>query len=70
MTPVYLTSTYAQDGVGNHKGYEYSRTLNPTRHALENTLAELEGAKYGMAFASGLAAMDNLLKTLCPGEMW
>jgi cystathionine beta-lyase len=68
MTPVYLTSTYVQDGVGNHKGYEYSRTLNPTRHALENALAELEGAKYGMAFASGLAAMDNLLKTLSPGD--
>jgi cystathionine gamma-lyase len=68
MTPVYLTSTYVQDGVGNHKGYEYSRTLNPTRHALENALAELEGAKYGMAFASGLAAMDNLLKMLSPGD--
>jgi len=68
MTPVYLTSTYAQEGVGNHKGYEYSRTLNPTRHALENAFAELEGAKYGLAFASGLASMDTLLKVLNPGD--
>tara|TARA_B110000444_G_scaffold230515_1_gene237796 strand:- start:1618 stop:2772 length:1155 start_codon:yes stop_codon:yes gene_type:complete len=68
MTPVYLTSTYVQDGVGNHKGYEYSRTLNPTRHALENAFAELEGAKYGLAFASGLAAIDTLLKILKPGD--
>lgn len=68
MTPVYLTSTYVQEGVGNHKGYEYSRTLNPTRHALENAFAELEGAKYGLAFSSGLAAMDNLLKILRPGD--
>jgi len=68
MTPVYLTSTYVQTKVGEHKGYEYSRTQNPTRHALENAFAELEGAKHGMAFASGLAAMDNLLKTLKPGD--
>ena len=68
MTPIYQTSTYVQDGVGNHKGYEYSRTLNPTRHALEKALAELEGAKYGLAFASGLAAMDNLIKILKPGD--
>lgn len=68
MTPIYQTSTYVQEGVGNHKGYEYSRTLNPTRHALEKALAELEGAKYGLAFASGLAAMDNLIKILKPGD--
>ena len=68
MTPVYLTSTYVQTKVGEHKGYEYSRTQNPTRHALENAFAELEGAKHGMAFASGLAAMDNLLKILKPGD--
>lgn len=68
MTPIYQTSTYVQNGVGNHKGYEYSRTLNPTRHALENAFAELEGAKFGLAFASGLAAMDNLLKVLSPGD--
>ena len=68
MTPVYLTSTYVQTKVGEHQGYEYSRTQNPTRHALENALAELEGAKYGLAFASGLAAMDTLLKLLKPGD--
>ena len=68
MTPIYQTSTYVQDGVGNHKGYEYSRTLNPTRHALEKALAELEGAKHGLAFGSGLAAMDNLIKILKPGD--
>ena len=68
MTPVYLTSTYVQTKVGEHKGYEYSRTQNPTRHALENAFAELEGAKYGLAFASGLAAMDTLLKLLKPGD--
>lgn len=68
MTPIYQTSTYVQDGVGNHKGYEYSRTLNPTRHALENAFAELEGAKFGLAFSSGLAAMDTLLKVLKPGD--
>jgi cystathionine beta-lyase/cystathionine gamma-synthase len=68
MTPIYQTSTYVQNGVGNHKGYEYSRTLNPTRHALEKALAELEGAKYGLAFGSGLAAIDNLMKILKPGD--
>ena len=68
MTPIYQTSTYVQYGVGNHKGYEYSRTLNPTRHALEKALAELEGAKHGLAFGSGLAAMDNLMKILKPGD--
>lgn len=68
MTPVYLTSTYVQTAVGEHKGYEYSRTQNPTRHALERAFAELEGANHGLAFASGLAAMDNLLKVLKPGD--
>ena len=68
MTPVYLTSTYVQTRVGEHKGYEYSRTQNPTRHALENAFAELEGANHGLAFASGLAAIDNLLKLLKPGD--
>jgi cystathionine beta-lyase len=68
MTPVYLTSTYVQTAVGEHKGYEYSRTQNPTRHALENAFAELESAKHGLAFASGLAAMDTLLKILKPGD--
>ena len=68
MTPVYLTSTYVQDGVGNHKGFEYSRTHNPTRTALEAAFAALEHGTHGLAFASGLAAMDTVLKTLQPGD--
>ena len=68
MTPVYMTSTYVQDGVGNHKGYEYSRTHNPTRTALEQAFATLEHGTQGLAFASGLAAMDTVLKTLQPGD--
>lgn len=65
MTPVYLTSTYKQDGVGKpRQGYEYSRTKNPTRFALENCLAALEGGVYGLAFASGLAATDTVLRLL------
>ena len=68
MTPVYMTSTYVQDGVGNHKGYEYSRTHNPTRNALESAFAALEHGTHGLAFASGLAAMDTVLKTLQPGD--
>ncbi len=68
MTPVYLTSTYVQDGPGVHKGYEYSRTQNPTRQALEGCLAALEGAAHGLAFASGLAATDALLHLLDAGD--
>src|SRR5512133_2431614 len=68
MTPVYLTSTYVQDGPGVHKGYEYSRTQNPTRHALEACLAALEGGKHGLAFASGLAATDAVLHLLSAGD--
>lgn len=68
MTPIYQTSTYVQDGVGNHKGYEYSRTLNPTRHALEKNIAAIENGKYGACFGSGLAAIDCLLKILNPGD--
>ncbi len=68
MTPVYLTSTYVQDGPGGHKGYEYSRTKNPTRAALEGCLAALEGAKYGAAFASGCAASDMLMHMLSAGD--
>ncbi|HLW29948.1 MAG TPA: cystathionine gamma-synthase [Brumimicrobium sp.] len=68
MTPIYQTSTYIQEKVGQHKGYAYSRTLNPTRHALENALAELENAKYGACFGSGLAAIDAVLKMLNPGD--
>src|SRR5690554_1629362 len=68
MTPIYQTSTYAQEKVGVHKGYEYSRTLNPTRHALEKALAELENNKYDACFGSGLAATDAVLKMLNPGD--
>jgi cystathionine beta-lyase/cystathionine gamma-synthase len=68
MTPIYQTSTYVQDGVGNHKGYEYSRTLNPTRHALEKNLAAIENGKHGACFGSGLAAIDCLMKILNPGD--
>ena len=68
MTPIYQTSTYVQDGVGNHKGYEYSRTLNPTRHALEKNIAAIENARYGAAFGSGLAAIDCVVKMLNPGD--
>jgi len=65
MTPVYLTSTYMQDGVGKpRQGYEYSRTMNPTRKALQDCLAALEGGSYGLAFASGLAATDTVLRML------
>ncbi|HYG70608.1 MAG TPA: aminotransferase class I/II-fold pyridoxal phosphate-dependent enzyme, partial [Anaeromyxobacteraceae bacterium] len=68
MTPVYLTSTYVQDGPGKHKGFEYSRTQNPTRFALQDCLAALEGAKHGLAFASGLAATDCILHLLEAGD--
>jgi len=68
MTPIYQTSTYAQERVGEHKGYEYSRTGNPTRSALEANLAALEGADYGLAFASGMAATDAILRILSPGD--
>ncbi len=68
MTPIYQTSTYAQESPGKHKGYEYARTQNPTRHALEANLAALENAKFGRCYASGLAATDAILKTLLPGD--
>ncbi|MBU2019391.1 MAG: aminotransferase class I/II-fold pyridoxal phosphate-dependent enzyme, partial [Bacteroidetes bacterium] len=68
MTPIYQTSTYIQDGVGNHKGYEYSRTKNPTRDALENNLASIENGKFGACFGSGLAAIDCVIKMLNPGD--
>ena len=68
MTPIYQTSTYVQNAPGEHKGYEYSRTLNPTRHALEKNLAALENGNYGLTFSSGLAAMDALLKIFKPGD--
>lgn len=68
MTPIYQTSTYAQDGIGEHKGYEYSRTQNPTRHALEKNIAALENGVYGACFGSGLAAIDCIMKMLSPGD--
>ncbi len=68
MTPIYQTSTYVQEEVGKHKGFEYSRTGNPTRAALEANIAALEGGKHGAAFGSGLASIDCLLKMLEPGD--
>ncbi len=68
MTPVYQTSTYKQKSPGDFKGYEYSRTGNPTRNALENNLASLENGNYGLCFASGMAAIDAVIKTLKPGD--
>lgn len=68
MPPIYQTSTYAQSTPGGHKGYEYSRSANPTRTALEQALASIENGSYGMAFASGLAAIDAVLKLLGPGD--
>lgn len=66
--PIYQTSTYAQDGLGRHKGYEYARTQNPTRAALETNIAALEGARFGFAFASGMSAIDAVLKLVTAGE--
>ena len=68
MPPIYQTSTYAQKSPGDHKGYEYSRTHNPTRTALERAFASIENANYGLAFASGLAAIDAIIKLLKPGD--
>jgi cystathionine beta-lyase/cystathionine gamma-synthase len=68
MTPIFQTSTYVQSAPGVHKGYEYARSQNPTRTALENNLAALENAKYGLSFSSGLAAMDAILKLFKPGD--
>jgi len=68
MTPIFQTSTYVQEEVGKNKGFEYSRSQNPTRAALENNLAALENAKFGACFASGLAAIDCVLKMLSPGD--
>src|SRR5438874_1983051 len=66
--PVYLTSTYAQEGLGKHKGYEYSRTGNPTRTALEECVASLEEGKYGLAFASGMGAETTIMYLFAPGD--
>ena len=68
MPPIYQTSTYAQSTPGGHKGFEYSRTHNPTRHALEKSFASIENGKYGLAFGSGLAAIDAVIKLLKPGD--
>jgi cystathionine beta-lyase/cystathionine gamma-synthase len=68
VVPIYQTSTYVQEGLGRHKGFEYARTHNPTRFALERNLAALEGGRHGLCFASGLAATTTLLQTLSSGD--
>ena len=68
MTPIYQTSTYAQSAPGVHQGFEYARTQNPTRNALQDNLASIENGTHGICFSSGLAAMDNVLKLLSPGD--
>jgi cystathionine gamma-lyase len=68
MPPIYQTSTYVQDGPGNHKGYEYARTQNPTRKALQEALAIIENGNYGICFSSGMAASDAIIKLLKPGD--
>jgi cystathionine gamma-lyase len=68
MTPLYLTSTYVQDGFGQHKGYEYARGKNPTREALERNVASLEGGQHGFAFASGMGCLDSIMKLFKAGD--
>ena len=68
IVPIYQTSTYTQEAPGRHKGYEYSRSGNPTRAALEECVATLEGGEYGLAFASGLAATTAVMSLLSPGD--
>jgi len=68
MTPIFQTSTYVQESPGNNKGYEYARSQNPTRHALEKALAIIENGKFGLAFSSGVAATDAVIKLLAPGD--
>ena len=68
MTPIYATSTYVQESPGKHKGYEYSRTQNPTRDAYEQCVADLESGEHGFAFASGMAAIATILELLKPGD--
>lgn len=68
MTPVYLTSTYVQDAVGQHKGYEYARGRNPTREALERNVASLEGGRHGFAFSSGMGCLDSIMKLFQAGD--
>src|SRR5215211_7514714 len=68
IVPIYQTSTYVQEAVGVHKGYDYSRTANPTRTALERCLASLEGASHGLAFSSGMGATTTIFHLLAPGD--
>src|SRR5204863_4407413 len=68
MTPIYQTSTYVQAAPGNNKGYEYTRSQNPTRFALEKAMAEIENGKYGLVFSSGIAATDAVVTLLKPGD--
>src|SRR4028119_1974503 len=68
MTPIYQTSTYVQAAPGQHKGFEYARSQNPTRKALEEALAVIENGKFGLAFSSGVAATDAVIKLLSPGD--
>ena len=68
MTPIFQTSTYVQNAPGDHKGYEYGRTQNPTRDALQQNLAALENGKYGLCYSTGLGAIDAVMKTLSPGD--
>ena len=68
MTPIYQTSTYVQAAPGQHKGFEYARSQNPTRKALEEAFAQIENGKYGLAFSSGVAATDAVIKLLSPGD--
>lgn len=68
MTPIYRTSTFAQEYPGKHKGYAYARGKNPTRNALEKSIAALEDAKFGLCFSSGMGAMDAVIKMLRPGD--
>src|SRR6476469_9008724 len=68
MTPIYQTSTYVQEAPATHKGYEYARSQNPTRTALETAYAQIENGKFGLAFSSGVAATDAVIKLLAPGD--
>src|SRR5204862_6409470 len=68
ITPIYQTSTYVQEAVGQHKGYDYARVGNPTRTALETCLASLEGAEFGLAYSSGLGATTTVMHLVDPGE--
>src|ERR1044071_3010449 len=68
MTPIYTTSTYVQEALGQNKGYEYARGKNPTREALERNVAILEGGVHGFAFSSGMGCLDSIMKLFCSGD--